>query len=124
RLVLDSPVPGSGKTTVLEHMHRLCVRPVQAASISSPALLARLLEKGVRTILIDEADRSLDPKKEGVAELIAILNSGYKVGGTRPVLVPTKEGWDAVEMSTFSPVARAGNSPNLPDDTQSRSIRV
>jgi hypothetical protein len=125
RLVLDSTMPGSGKTTVLEHMQRLCQSPIQAASISSPALLARMLSKGIRTILIDEVDRSLDPKKPGVEDLIAILNSGYKRGATRPVLVPGKAGdWDVDEMSTFAPVAMAGNSPHLPDDTRSRSIRV
>jgi len=125
RLVLDSPVPGSGKTTTLEHLHRLCIAPVQAASLSSPALLARMLDSGIRTILIDEADRSLDPKKEGVGELLAILNSGYKRGGTRPVLVPGKEGkWDVREMPTFSPVVMAGNNPQLPEDTRQRCIRV
>jgi hypothetical protein len=125
RLVLDSTMPGSGKTTVLEHLQRLCHDPVQAASISSPALLARILSKGIRTILIDEVDRSLDPKKPGVEDLIAILNSGYKRGATRPVLVPGKGGdWDVDEMSTYAPVAMAGNSPHLPDDTRSRSIRV
>jgi hypothetical protein len=125
RLVLDSTMPGSGKTTVLEHMQRLAHSPIQAASISSPALLARMLSKGIRTILIDEVDRSLDPKKPGVEDLIAILNSGYKRGATRPVLVPGKGGdWDVAEMSTYSPVAMAGNSPHLPDDTRSRSIRV
>jgi hypothetical protein len=124
RLVIDSPVPGSGKTTCLEHLERLCHHPVQMASLSSPALLVRMLDKGLRTILIDEADRSLNPDKEGVSELLAVLNSGYKRGGTRPVLVSTKDGWEAVEMSTYSPVAMAGNNPNLPDDTKSRSIRV
>lgn len=124
RLVIDSPVPGSGKTTCLEHLERLCYHPVQMASVSSPALLVRMLDKGLRTILIDEADRSLNPDKEGVSELLAVLNSGYKRGGTRPVLVSTKEGWEPVEMSTYSPVAMAGNNPNLPDDTKSRSIRV
>jgi hypothetical protein len=125
RLVLDSPVPGSGKTTVLEHLSRLCIRPIQMASLSSPALLARMLDDGIRTVLIDEADRSLDPKNEGVGELLAILNSGYKRGGTRPVLVPVKGGgWQTAEMSTFSPVCMAGNNPNLPEDTKSRAIRV
>lgn len=125
RLVLDSPVPGSGKTTVLEHLERLCLNPVQMASLSSPALLVRMLDAGMRTILIDEADRTLDPKKDGVGELIAVLNSGYKRGGTRPVLVPEKGGtWTTAEMSTFSPVAMAGNNPNIPEDTRSRTIRV
>jgi len=125
RLILDSPVPGSGKTTVLEHLERLCLSPVQMASLSSPALLTRMLDAGLRTVLIDEADRSLNPNKDGVAELLAVLNSGYKRGGTRPVLEPAREnGWKTNEMSTFCPVAMAGNNPNLPEDTKSRSIRV
>lgn len=125
RLVIDSPVHGSGKTTVLEHLERLARRPVQMASLSSPALLTRMLDAEPRTVLIDEADRSLDPKKEGIAELIAVLNSGYKRGGTRPVLVPGKEGtWAVKEMPTFAPCAMAGNNPALPEDTRSRCIRV
>lgn len=125
RLIIDSPVPGSGKTTVLEHLERLCHHPVQMASLSSPALLVRMLDAGLRTILIDEADRSLRPDKPDVADLLAVLNSGYKRGATRPVLVPVKGGsWAAKEMPTYSPVAMAGNDPNLPDDTKSRSIRV
>lgn len=125
RLQIDSAMPGSGKTTVLEHLQRLAFHPVQAASISSPALLARMIDKGIRTILIDEVDRSLDPKKQGVEDLIAILNSGYKRGATRPVLVPAAGGeWDIKEMPTFSPVAMAGNAPALPDDTRSRCIRL
>lgn len=125
RLIIDSPVHGSGKTTVLEHLERLARRSVQMASLSSPALLTRMLDVEQRTVLIDEADRSLDPKKEGIAELVAVLNSGYKRGGTRPVLVPCKEGgWNVKEMTTFSPCAMAGNSPNLPEDMRSRSVRV
>lgn len=125
RLILDSPVPGSGKTTVLEHLERLCLHPVQMASLSSPALLTRMLDAGMRTVLIDEADRSLNPDKEGVGELLAVLNSGYKRGGTRPVLVSGKQGsWDVKEMPTYSPVVMAGNSPRLPEDTLSRTIRV
>lgn len=125
RLLLDSPVPGSGKTTVLEHLDKLCLYPVQMATLSSPAMLVRILDAGLRTILIDEADRSLAPDKNDIGDLIAVLNSGYKRGGTRPVLTPSKEGgWAVSEMPTFAPVAMAGNSPNLPEDTRSRSIRV
>ena len=124
RLLITSPVPGSGKTTVLEHLAKLARRPVQMASVSSSALLVRLTAKEIRTLLLDEADRSLNPKRPGVEDLIAVLNSGYKVGSTRPVLVPGKNSWEAEEMPTFAPVAIAGNSPLLPDDTLSRCITV
>lgn len=125
RLLLDSPVPGSGKTTTLEHLDKLCLSPVQMATLSSPAMLVRILDTGIRTILIDEADRSLAPDKADIGDLIAVLNSGYKRGGTRPVLTPSKDGgWKVQEMPTFAPVAMAGNSPNLPEDTRSRAIRV
>lgn len=124
RLQLDSPMPGSGKSTVLDHLSRLCVNPVQMASVSSPALLGRMFINGPRTLLIDEIDRSLDPKSPGAPDIVAILNSGYRVGASRPVLVQTGKDWDMVEMSTFGPVAMAGNSPALPDDTRSRCIRV
>lgn len=125
RIQLDSTMPGSGKTTVLDHMSRLCHDPLHVASLSSAALLPRLLESGVRTILLDEVDRSLRPDKPGVQDLIAILNSGYRRGATRPVLVQAAGGqWASREMPTFAPVAMAGNSPQLPDDTKSRSVRV
>ena len=125
RLLIDSPVPGSGKTTCVEHLSRLCLNPVQMATLSSPAMLARMLDAGMRTLLIDEADRSLSPDKDGIGDLLAVLNSGYKRGATRPVLVPDgKYGWTFRELPTFSPVAMAGNSPHLPEDTRQRVIRV
>ena len=108
RLQIDSVVFGSGKTTVLDHLQRLCVNPVQAATLSSPALIPRLLEFSMRTLLLDEVDRSLHPDKPGVGELIGIINSGYRYGATRPVLIPVKGGgWEASEMSTYAPVVMA-----------------
>jgi hypothetical protein len=124
RLLIDSPVPGSGKTTLLEHLGKLSRNPVQIASISSEALLARLTANGITTLLIDEADRSLDPKRPLTRELIPLLNSGYKQGATRPVLVGSKTNFEIVQMPTFAPVAIAGNSPHLPDDTRSRCIVI
>lgn len=125
RLIIDSATPGSGKTTLLDHIGRLACAPLHAAALSSPALIVRSLQGGIRTLLVDEVDRSLSPTKPGVEDLIAILNSGYRRGATRPVLVPVKGGgWEVKEMPTFCPVAMAGNSPRLPDDTRSRAIRV
>lgn len=124
RLLIDSPVPGSGKTTLLEHIGKFAKAPAQMALISSSALLGRITANGIRTLLIDEADRALDPKKPGVGDLIALLNSGYKRGSTRPVNVQKNKDWEIVEMPTYSPVAIAGNTPLLPEDTRSRCIVV
>lgn len=125
RLVIDSPLPESGKTTTLEHLERLCFAPMQIASLSSPAMLTRLLDAGMRTLLLDEAEKNLRPGRDGVEDLLAVLNTGYKRGGSRPVLVPNaKGGWDAKAMPTFSPLAMAGISPQLPDDTLSRTVSV
>lgn len=75
--------------------------------------------------LLDEVDRSLRSDKQGVEDVIAIMNSGYRFGATRPVLVPAKGGgWEMNDMSTYAPIAMAGNSPNLPPDTISRSVRI
>lgn len=125
RLLLDSPAPSAGKTATLDHLQRLCFKPVQAAPLFSPSLPARLLQNEPRTILIDEADRTLSPKMDGVGELLAVLNSGYRYGAFRPVLVPNKEeGWKEREMSIFGSVAMAGNSPDLSDDTRGHCNRV
>jgi len=125
RLLLDSSMPGSGKTTTLEHCDKLCCGATLMATISSAPMLARITQNGRVTLLIDEVDRALDPKKPLVGELVAMLNSGYKVGATRPVLVPVKGGgWEVDKMPTFAPVVLSGNSPRLPDDTRSRCIRI
>lgn len=95
------------------------------ASIASPALLARIIDKEMRTLLFDEVDRTLDPAGDQTKELLSIINSGYRKGASRPVLVPVKGGdWKAKEMGTYAPVALAGNAPKLPDDTRSRMIRI
>lgn len=127
RLLLDSLVEGAGKSTVLDHLKRLGHNPVQIASLSSSALLPRLLHSGMRTILLDEVHRTLRPENPGVGDLLAIINTGYRAGATRPVNVPASGGgggWEVEEMPTFAPVAMAGNDPHLENDTRSRTIRV
>lgn len=125
RLVVDSPLQGAGKTTVLEHLARLCLAPVQMGAVSTPASLVRMLDAGPRTILIDEVDRNLNPDRDGVGDLLAVLNTGYKKGASRPVTIPDKSGgWIVKEMPTFAAVAMAGITPHLPDDTRSRTITM
>lgn len=125
RLLIDSAAPGSDKTTVLDHLQRLTHRATQAAQLTSPALLARLLKDGPATLLIDETDRTLNAKREGTDDLLAVLNSGYRFGASRPVLVSVPGADFRIEnMSTYGPVAMAGNSPDLPPDVRSRCLTV
>lgn len=125
RLILTSPIPGSGKTTVLEHFERLVPNPVQMSSVSSSALIPRILAAQPSVLLIDEAEKALSPGKPGIGDVLGVLNSGYKIGGKRPTLVPSNDGgWESKNLPTFAPVAMAGNAPDLPEDTMQRSIVV
>ncbi len=124
RLLIDSITPGSGKTTLLEHLERLSRNGMLAVSVSSAALIPRILEKESRTVLLDEIHRTLIEGKPEAAGIFAVVNSGYRVGATRPVLVQQGADWVLRELPTFAPLAMAGNSPHLPQDTIDRSIRI
>jgi hypothetical protein len=124
RVLITSILPSSGKSTLMDWLYHLCFKPIAMSSVSSPALLSRAASDG-GTLLIDEADRTLRKDSPYTADLLAISNSGYKDGGARPTLEPTKGGgWERVDLSTWCPVAYAGNNPDLPDDTYSRCISV
>lgn len=124
RLLIDSITPGSGKTTLLEHLDRLCRKPMLAASMSSAAVIPRVLDKEPRTVLLDEIHRMLVEGRPDTDTVLAVINSGYRVGATRTVLVPRGRDFEAKELPTFAPIAMAGNSPHLPQDTVDRSIRI
>lgn len=125
RLLIDSPTHGSGKTTVLEHLNLLCFEPEPLSAVSSPAVLARLTADAPRTLLIDEADRTLRPDHPNGPEIKAVLNTGYKIGGSRTVNVSGPDGnWTPTRFSTFAPVAMAGNQPRLEEDVKSRTVTV
>ena len=124
RLIVTSSLPGAGKTTVLEHLQRLCYQPLMAAHVSSVPLLSRTVADG-GTLLIDEAEKHIGRSGGHTTDLLAIINSGYKSSGSHSVLAPTADGaWERHDMPTYSPVAMAGNSPELPDDTRSRCVEI
>lgn len=125
RLLIDSITPESGKTTVLDHLNHLCRNSMLAVSMSSAALIPRLVDQEPTTVLLDEIQRTLIDGSPETAGVMAVINSGYRDGAVRPVLVRTKGGgWEPLKLSTFAPVAMAGNAPRLEPDTLSRSIRI
>jgi hypothetical protein len=75
RFVLISPLPGCGKTTLLNILIILVPDPV-AASNASPAVIYRMLKQKRFTFVFDEADTFMD----GKSELAGIINSGHTPG--------------------------------------------
>lgn len=124
RLLITSIMPGCGKSLVMDWLARLCCMATPMSAVSSASMLANLANQQ-HTLLVDEADRALRKDNPLTADFIAIINSGYKHGGGRPVQQQDKSGvWQVVEMKTFAPVAFAGNDPDLPEDTEQRCIRI
>lgn len=124
RLLVTSIMPGAGKTTLLEWIGHLGAKSEMLSAISSASLLANLADRGY-TLLVDEADRSLRKDNPLAADFIAVVNTGYKKGGSRTIQEPDKKhGWKVVRKSTHAPAVFAGNNPELPADTQQRCIPV
>jgi hypothetical protein len=77
-LHVTSPEPESGKSRLFEVIETLVPRPMFASSMT-PAVLYRAVEKFTPTLLLDEVDNQL-ADKTAKAELIGLLNSGYRRG--------------------------------------------
>ncbi|MBN0974258.1 MULTISPECIES: DUF3631 domain-containing protein [unclassified Gordonia (in: high G+C Gram-positive bacteria)] len=120
RLFLDSAVPGSGKSRVLELLEHLVRDPLNSFS-ASPAALIRSIDAGARTILMDEID-TLYVKSAGTEDITAVVNAGYKRGAMVPRCVGQGMDIEVVELSAFAPMALAGLHANVPDAVRSRSI--
>jgi hypothetical protein len=77
RLMVTSPVRGCGKTTLLDLLEAMCVRPLKSDSITA-ASIYHAVDREHPTLLIDEAD-NLGLAFNG--SLRAVLNSGHRRGG-------------------------------------------
>jgi hypothetical protein len=115
RLMVTSPVRGCGKTTVLDLLEAMCVRPIKSDSITAGSI-CHAVDREHPTLLIDEAD-NLGLAVNGA--LRAVLNSGHRRGGK----VTRYHGGQARFFSTFSPVAVAAIG-TLPLPLMHRSIVI
>lgn len=128
RLVLSSPVPGSGKTRVLELLELVCYCATQTMNISTAALfrlIASFHDKEAMppTLLFDETDAVFGSHPSAQAEeLRGILNAGYKAGGQ--VIRTTGENFVPKAFPVFAPVALAGLSGHMPRTITTRAIVI
>jgi hypothetical protein len=114
----------SGKSTVLDVLNPLVRNPLQTESIS-PAALARVMEQGPCTLLIDEYDIQLNERvnKESAGLLRGILNGGFKKTGSYTRVVGVGANLHVKAFPTYGAKALAGIDP-LPDTVASRSIPI
>src|SRR5580704_15633925 len=115
RLMVTSPVPGCGKTTLLDLLEALCVRPLKSDSITA-ASIYHAIDREHPTLLIDEGD-NLGLAFNGA--LRAVLNSGHRRGGK----VTRYRNGEARSFSTFSPTAVAAIG-TLPLPVMHRSVII
>jgi DNA primase len=73
-LLLESAVPGCGKSTVIRLLHTISCRSRKASSLSE-AVMFRLIDTESPTLLIDEAE-TLDGRSERAEALRAVAHEG------------------------------------------------
>jgi hypothetical protein len=122
RLALLSPEKGSGKTRTLEVLELLVPNPMHAVNISASSLFRKVSE-GKCTLLLDEADTYLSPRRaQDHEDLRALVNAGHRRGAVAYRCVVDK-GVKVEEFPAFAPCAIAGIG-DLPDTILDRSIVV
>jgi hypothetical protein len=81
-LLLESAVPGCGKSTVIRLLSAISCRSRKASSLSE-AVMFRLIDAEAPTLLVDEAE-TIEGRSDRAEALRAIAHEGYKQGGQVP----------------------------------------
>jgi len=118
RLLITSPAPRCGKSTLLELLRVTCSRPLLAANITAAAVF-RIVEAAAPSLLIDEADSFLATSEE----LRGILNAGFEANG-RVLRVEEAQGELRPRVfRCFALVALAGIG-RMPGTLEDRSLPI
>jgi len=111
----------SGKTRALDVLNYVCFRPLESPSASG-ATVFRAMDAYHPTFLLDEFEM-YDKIKESKAEVIGIINSGYRRGQVVLRMTGMKEGVPTIKgFKVFGPKALSSIEP-LPPATSSRCVR-
>jgi hypothetical protein len=116
RLAVCSPMKQCGKTTLLDVLGRLVLKPLPTANVTASAIF-RVVEAYRPALLVDEADTFLRDNDE----LRGIINSGHRHGGS--VLRAVGDDYEPRAFSTYSACAIALIG-KLPDTLHDRSVVV
>jgi hypothetical protein len=119
-LNLCSPMPRCGKTLCLELLESVCNRPLQTSNASTAAVF-RSIEKFSPSLLFDEVDQLFKGTGDEKTDLIGVLNSGFRAGGS--CLRCVGDNQEPTNFSTYSPKILCGIG-SLPGTLADRSIIV
>jgi hypothetical protein len=119
-LNITSPLPRSGKTTLLQLLALLAAKDWFTGRVTA-AVLVRKTDKEHPTLLLDESDAAFQANREYAEALRGLLNTGYERDGRYSMCVPAGNDWVAKDFFTFCPKAIAGIG-GLPDTVEDRSI--
>jgi hypothetical protein len=86
-LLVTSPEPGCGKSTLQRVLTHLTNNPIKAGSMTVSATF-RMVDKDQPTLFIDEADTFV--KKS--SDFVGLINDGYAADGVHSLLVRLKYG--------------------------------
>ena len=112
----------AGKTRLLEVLDSIVQNPWRTDRVSA-AVLVRKIDAEHPTLLLDESDAALNKGTDYSEALRALLNSGYRRGGTSSICVGHGASIAYRDFSTFAAKAIAGIG-RLPDTLADRSIPI
>ncbi len=119
RLSAWSPVPGCGKTTLLQILEKVAQRGFMWV-IPTEATIFRYIEQERPTLFLDEMDKYLYNSQA----VLALLNAGHMRGGAVPRVVGEGEDMKVKLFKVFAPMAFGIKAKHLPSDLAERSIRI
>jgi len=117
RLAIYSPMKGCGKTTLLDVLEHLVLKPLKTSSVTA-SVTFRVIEAKRPTMLIDEAKHIGDK-----TDLLEVLNDGHRRGGRTLRNVAVGDDYEPRAFSTHSALAIALIG-TLPPELHDRSVVV
>jgi Protein of unknown function (DUF3631) len=118
RLAIRSPAPGCGKTTLLDVLEQLVLKPLQTSGATAPVLF-RVIEACRPTVLLDEANKALANN----LDMLAVLNDGHRRGGQTLRNVAVGDDYEPRAFATYSAMAIAFLK-HLPPELHDRSVAI
>jgi putative DNA primase/helicase len=116
RLLVTAPEKGCGKSTLMDVLSRLVVRPLAASGITAAALF-RTIEAARPTLLLDEADAYARNNED----LRAVLDAGHRRDGA--VIRTVGDNHEPRQFSAWAPIALAAIG-HLPGTIKDRSVII